>query len=262
MEWRSQQVETILGQSQELVTEPGASLGVGFFRSLTLLPFMIGMEDNPDGRTLRDLMPTDTYEHWLVLRRKYLKDDASYDRKRPLFAAQQLSQKAVAAAGLSFKSEASMQIVQMAKKGRLKVTSPSVNLPVDSPVKALREFKKTPLEDAACFAKTIDRVETDVAALRARANAWAKGDIAAIRALDFSEQEATCLNAMQNSALFKEHGWGDIDQRMRTAWIDTVEKALDANQSTFAILPIKHILGNQAYLAALEKKGYKVEQPE
>jgi uncharacterized protein YbaP (TraB family) len=262
LEWRSQQVESIIAQSQELIAAPSAHLGVGFLRSLTLLPFMIGMEDNPDGKTLGDLLPPETHQRWLALRKKYLKDDDGYERKRPLFAAQALSAKATDAAGLSKAQDFSAKLEQIAKQNKVKVTSPLVDMKVDSPVAALREFKKTPLEDVACFTKTIERLETDIDALRARANAWSKGDIGAIHALDFSEQEASCLNAIQNSKIMQDRGFGGIDTRVRGLWLEAAEKALGANKTTFAVLQIKHILGQQAYLAQLQAKGYTVEQPD
>eukprot|EP01034_Spumella_vulgaris_P036081 gene36081-44497_t len=56
MEWRSQQVESILSQSQEYLTPPGASASVGWLRGLTLLPSLIGVKKNPDGATLKDVL--------------------------------------------------------------------------------------------------------------------------------------------------------------------------------------------------------------
>lgn len=262
LEWRSQQVEKIIAQSQELITAPSANLGMGWLRSLTVLPFMIGMEDNPDGKVLSDLVPPETHQRWLALRKKYLKDDDDFERKRPLFAAGELANKATSAAGLSKQVDLTAKMVQIAEQNKVKVTWATVKMELDSPVKAIREFKKTPLEDVACFTKTIDRFETDLDALRTRANAWAKGDIDAIRSLDFSEQEAACLNAVQNSKVMQERGLGDIDGKMRATWLGAAEKALAANKSTFAVLPLRFILGKQGYLAELQAKGYAVEQPD
>lgn len=262
MEWRSRQVETIMAQSQEMLAAPYAELGVGFFRSLTLLPFTIGMDKNPDGKTLHDLLPADTYQRWLVLRKKYLKDDADYDRKRPFFVAGELTEKAAAAAGLSLGKDVREQLLKLARQNNVKITQVKLELPVDSPVKAVRDFKKTSLDDVACLARTIDLLEADVGAYQARANAWAKGDIAGIRALDFSEQESSCAHAVENSAVMKERGLTDIEARVRKHWLEMAGKALAANRSTFAVLPIERIVGKDSYLAALEAQGYKVEQPD
>jgi uncharacterized protein YbaP (TraB family) len=235
---------------------------MNWFRSLTVLPFMVGMQDNPDGKVLGDLLPPETHARWLTLRKKYLKDDDDYERKRPLFVAGDLATKATSAAGLSKQVDLGGKLEQMAKQNKVKITSTSIDMQLDSPVKAVREFKKTPLDDVGCFTKTIDRLETDIDALRGRANAWAKGDIEGIRALDFSEQEAACLHAIQDSKIMQERGFGGIDAKMRTAWLGAAEKALAANKTTFAVLQIKHILAKDGYLADLQAKGYAVEQPE
>jgi uncharacterized protein YbaP (TraB family) len=262
LQWRSQRVETIIAQSQEFIAAPSAQLGMNWFRSLTVLPFMVGMQDNPDGKVLGDLLPPETHARWLTLRKKYLKDDDDYERKRPLFVAGDLATKATSAAGLSKQVDLGGKLEQMAKQNKVKITSTSIDMQLDSPVKAVREFKKTPLDDVGCFTKTIDRLETDIDALRGRANAWAKGDIEGIRALDFSEQEAACLHAIQDSKIMQERGFGGIDAKMRTAWLGAAEKALAANKTTFAVLQIKHILAKDGYLADLQAKGYAVEQPE
>lgn len=262
MEWRSQQVERIIAQSQEFITEPSAQLGTGWLGGLAVLPFMIGLENNPDGKVLGDLMPKETHERWLALRKKYLKDDDDYERKRPLFAAEALMARATDAAGLSKKRDPGNKLADIARQNKVKVTSTTVGMQLDSPVAAVREFKKTPLEDVACFTKTIDRLETDLDSLRARANAWSKGDIESIRALDFSEQETACLNAVQNSKIMQERGFGGIDGKMRAAWLGAAEKALAANKTTFAVLQVKRILAKDGYLAELQAKGYTVEQPE
>ncbi|MBC7455556.1 MAG: hypothetical protein H7335_18070 [Massilia sp.] len=48
---------------------------------------------------------------------------------------------------------------------------------MDNPRGALRDFKKSQIEDQGCFTKTVERLEVDLDTMRARANAWATGDI-------------------------------------------------------------------------------------
>ena len=54
----------------------------------------------------------------------------------------------------------------------------------------MRDFKKSSLDDLACFSKTIERLETDIDAMRIRANAWAKGDLDMIRKLVYCRRRA------------------------------------------------------------------------
>lgn len=74
---------------------------------------------------------------------------------------------------------------------------------MDDPVKMIKEFKTGSMDDAACFAKTLERLETDIDAMRVRANAWAKGDLEVIRTLGYADRDGACKSAMHCSAAIK-----------------------------------------------------------
>ncbi|TWI61570.1 TraB family protein [Pseudoduganella lurida] len=262
MEWRSQQVEAVMAQSQEFLTEPGANYSVGILRGITLLPFAIGAKNNPNGEKLREVVPADTYERWLALKKKYIGEDSGIEKERPVFAAGALYDKALRQSGLTRAVDLREQMLALAKKNKLKITSATVTLDVDSPVKALREFKKQQLADLPCFTRTIERLETDLDTVRLRANAWAKGDIDTIRKLGYQDQAADCSRAFMENTALQEHGFRDMENRIREKWIVAVETALIANKSTVAMLPIKQILAEDGMFAALQARGYKVEHPD
>ena len=263
MAWRSQEVEAILAQSQEYLLPPSATASVGFFRQLTLLPYAIGFKKNPDGARLVDLVPAEVYARWLLLKQKYIGDDDGIERERPIFAAQTLYSKGLQKAGLSAGNDLRKTIEQLVKKNHLKMTPSNVTLAMDDPVGAIKDFKKSALDDVPCFAKTLDSLETDINDLRIRANAWAKGDLDLIAKLNFAERENACAAALSNSAFTRNRPqFQDVQQRMGAAWMATAEKSLAANRSTFAILPLKELLDPKGVLAALQAKGYEVRNPD
>jgi uncharacterized protein YbaP (TraB family) len=266
MQWRSHQVEKILDQSQEYLYGPGGSMHVGVLKGLTLLrvlPFVIGIKNNPDGAMLRDVLPPEVYARWQVLKKKYIGDDESIERERPMFAAQTLSQKAMAYAGLSSGREVSYAIEAMARKKNIKMTSSQAEMELDDPIKAVREFKKSSLEDVACFSKTLEFLEGDIAAMRERANAWAKGDLEAIQHLGYADRTDTCDAVWLNSPVFQARpGLKDVRARARVAWIAAAERSLANNASTFTTLRLNDILDPKGVVAALEAKGYVVQKPE
>lgn len=263
MAWRSQQVETILAQSQEYLAPPGASATVGFFRGLILLPHIIGITKNPDGKLLRDVVPAAVYDRWLVLKAKYLGVDDDVERERPLFAADKLYRAALKHAGLGSSDEVLKTIEQLVKKNKIKTLHSHVKMDVADPARTLKEFKKGAMDDAACFAKTIERLETDLDAMRLRANAWAKGDLDVIRSLSYADRETECFSAMANSdALKGQPDLQGIEQRVRKLWLEAAEKALATNTTSFAVLDLKHILEAGEALATLRAKGYLVEAPQ
>jgi hypothetical protein len=99
--------------------------------------------------------------------------------------------------------------------------------------------------------------------MRLRANAWAVGDMSKIASLSFADREAACTDAILNNDAFKsnEH-LKQAKETMRKKWLDNAERALAANNSTFAVLPLAQLLDPKGPLAELQAKGYKVEAPE
>ncbi len=262
MQWRSHEVETILAQSQEYLMQPAATTELGFFKSVRLLPYMIGLKKNPDGKQLQDLLPADVYARWLLLKNKYIGLDDGVERYRPLFAANELLLKGLDHAGLASDRQIRLTIEKIAKKNNLKMTASTVTLAVDDPAAIIRDFKQSPIDDIACFTKTLDRLETDLGAMRVRAHAWAKGDLQAIAKLDYADRDDACKSALTNSSFLKgQPEFHSAEARMRTAWLAAAEKALANNRSTFAILQLRTILDPHGLVAALQAKGYTVEKP-
>ncbi len=263
MEWRSHEVEAAIAQSQGYLLAPSVTAHVGLFRQLTLLPFAIGFKNNPDGATLRDVLPADVYARWQVLKQQYIGDDDGIERERPLFAADALYRKGLAQAGLGSDRDVRRVIENLVKQHKLATISPQIKLAVDEPVKLIKQFKKSPLEDVACFSKTMERLERDITQLRVRANAWAKGDLGAIAHFDFAEREEACTAAMTDSAFVRNAPqFQTVKADMRAAWLAAADKALTDHRSTFAVLPLKDILGNKSLMAALEARGYAIRHPE
>ena len=266
MVWRSRQVETVLAQSQEFLGLPSAGVTVGWSNSLNLLtalPFVIGVKKNADGARLQDVLPADVYARWMPLKEKYIGSDSGIETDRPLFAAQELFSKALQHSGLGSDRDVLASIHKMAKDRGVKFTPISASVRLENPRGAVRDFKKTALDDLDCFTKTIDRLEVDLDAMRVRANAWATGDLETMRTLTYPDQEQACTAAFANSAWIKSlKGAESLGQRRRDIWLAAVEKSLATNQSTFALLPVSQIMNPNGLVAALQAKGYLVEQPE
>jgi hypothetical protein len=263
VEWRSQQVEAVIGRSQEYLSPPAAVASPGFFQQFTLLPYMIGMRKNPDGAQLRDLMPAETYARWTALKAKYLPDNEGVERERPMFAAQVLMHSARKQAGLDTDNAVRKRVLELVEKNKLKTTSSTVDLPMGNARTLLKDFKKSSLNDVACLSATMATLDSDIAAASARGSAWSKGDLEEIRKLNFVERDEACFDSLFNSTVFDaEPAFKTMKTRMREKWLASAEHALASNASTFALLQIKDILDPKGVIAALAAKGYAVEQPD
>ncbi|MFC5551428.1 TraB/GumN family protein [Massilia aerilata] len=265
MEWDDSRVDRLIGQSQEVLAPPSTGVGIGWLGGLKLvaaLPSAIGVVKNPDGAELHDVLPADVYARWSVLKQKYIGDDDGIERYRPFFAAQKLQDAGMQKSGLSGGIEVRKQIESLAKKRDVKLTQTGFSVNLDDPGRLLKDFKQSQLEDTSCFTKTLARFEGDIDAMRMRANAWAKGNIAEISNLDYAEREDACNDAILNSPAAQKHpAFQNLRERRLASWLKAAERSLANNTSTVALLPMSDILGPKSYLTVLQAKGYTVESP-
>lgn len=262
MQWRSQQVEAIIAKSQLYLAPPTFGASVGAWGALKLLPHVIGMRKNPGGAMLRDVVAPEVYARWRVLKAKYgVSDDA--ESERPVFAAETLYRAGLQHAGLATSDEVSTAIQALLAKNHVRVMESHVQLDVPDPGKTLKEFKQGSMDDAACFKVTIERLETDINVMRERANAWAKGDLAEIRRLNFADREAACQNAMVSSSALRDGlGLAGAEKRVRKLWLEAAEHALATYTTSFAMLKLSNVLRDDYVMTQLQERGYTVQAPD
>lgn len=264
MEWHSEEVVGVLEQAGAILGSPGVAIGadVGVFRGLTLLPSAMKAINNPDGKTLEQVLPADVYARWSVLKARHLGRDRGVEKKRPLFAASELYQGAIKRAGL--RGGVIDPVIKAAlKRRKMKATSTVLDISIDDPKAAIADFRAESLrpEDIACFSRTMDIVERDLPGMVARANAWAIGDIEALQSMPLENQYRACLSAWSDSEFARKRGISDIDTRVRMRWMDVAVAALEKHETVFATMPIAELIRPGGYLELLAAKGYEVESP-
>jgi len=271
MTWRAKGLEAIVAQSQEILTPPALSVSlkqIGYFNALIMLPSLMQVRKNPDGAMLKDIVPADLYARWLVLRDKYIEqyntndEENDVERWRPMFAALELYRNAIRKSGLTSSSPVWPMISDAAKKYKVKITEVKFEPAISEPRAALKELRAYRLTDIDCFARTIERIESDLTAMRIRANAWATGDINAIRNLPTSDQRSACEAAIRDAPFMKTLGTQKALAQVEKSWLNAAEAALKNDTVSLAVLPIPQIIASDGYLAKLRAKGYAVQEPE
>jgi hypothetical protein len=264
MEWISRDVERALAQSGEVVFGPSyvVDTDLGFFGKLSLLPSLIGVRKNPDGKLLRDVVSPESYARWLVLKQRYIGRDGDVEKMRPIFAANELYEAAIEDGGLTGKRIVSPVIEAAIKEHKIRRTDPKIKATLKNPKAALKEFRSEPLGDRECFDKMLMNLETDVVRMAERANAWAVGDIDSLRNLPLGDQYQACQKALTQASVAQKNGLGNYEAEVRVAWLSAAENAIANNAVSFAVLPMSELLKPDGYLAALQAKGYLVEAPE
>lgn len=256
MTWRSKPVEDVLANAQQVLSGGvGVDADIGPITAVRLYLQWRRMQKNENGASLRDVLPAPLYARFAALKEKYARRDGSIEKLQPMFAAASLYQKAVGAAGLNPSNDIQRIVLKLAKKRGVKIRKIEIGL--EDPRGLLQAVGDTPrAAQVVCLETTVARLESDVDAMKARANAWAVGDVEALRALPFPDQEAACWEAVSSSPRIR-----DLGERARRAWVGAAEEALQKNQTTLALQRIERLLGPEGALAKLGAAGYQIEGP-
>jgi TraB/PrgY/gumN family len=268
--WKSTAVEAVVLRSQEILTDTRVTMkpdeDIGIFKGLSLLPSALKARRNPDDAQLSELLPADVYARWLVQKKRFLGRDRGIESWRPLFAADKLRKAAISDLGLRDGGLVWAVVGGLAKKHRIRVTSPLLEFDIkSSELKSrIRQFSRESLPDVDCLAQTLDYTEAlsnrDVEA--ARAHAWATADLDSLERLPpLPNPGLTCVMAIMSSQVAKELLPSDIAEQVQSRWIAEAERALRENESTFAIVPLAKLMRDDGYAARLRAKGYVVAAP-
>jgi uncharacterized protein YbaP (TraB family) len=256
MTWRSKALEGVLAESQEVLpSRPAFGFSWNPIAALRLYWQWRGIQKIPDHGTLQSTLPPALYGRFEALRLKYAPHNPELEELRPMLAALRLFEKGVDASGLRFGHEVQDSVLSLAQ--RRNVHLHKMTLPIDDPRGLLKEIGQIPVQaQIGCLEVTVARLESDLSAMRARAAAWAVGDVDALRKLPLPDQQAVCLAELSNSARFKE-----LNQQMAREWMQGANDALSKNPSTLALKSIYDLLGSNGILERFRAQGYQVEGP-
>jgi hypothetical protein len=263
-EWESEELVERLGESQLLIAPPTVKFeGVGAIRGLFLLPSLFKARRDPEGRSLEESVGPELYAQWQVLKQRYFPRKRKTDTWRPMIAALELYSEAIEDARMTGSGPVWKAVRKAARRLRLPIEEPAVTLRIEDPRGAIRSFAENRLDDMACFRLTIERLESDIALMRERAEAWAVGDVEGLRALPLSDQNEACREAFLQAAVSKEQGFDNLPERVRDAWLETAQKALAEHRSSVAVLPISVLIDpSKGVVAELRALGFEVIEPE
>ena len=257
-------IDAVISRSQEVIRAPSLSVGTDTskLRLLMLAPSLIGIRNNPNRKTLQDVMPPTLYARWQPFKQRFLPGDDGVEQMRPMFAAGELYRAAIKRSGMSNKDPSAAIVTAAIEKHHPAVSLVKLELKVKNPKAVVKQMKTARFDDLVCMERTLDRLGVDMEVLRLRANAWATGDIATLNANPVPSNYQACLDAVSESALGQQMGMGDSEARVRAMWLAKAEQALAKNTTTFAILKISDMLDAGGYLDALRAKGYTVLAPD
>jgi hypothetical protein len=250
MTWRSQDVEAIIAEAQQIIGSYSVAISVE------------GGDAFRSGAKLEDVLPRRTYSRWRSLKRKYIGSKVKTDDLLPSSAAMLLQSAAFEKSGLTYTDGLWREIARLAKKHKVPVT---VDHQIDDRVylgpQRLAEVSNDAQRNGVEYlTKTMSRLEADIKAARVRANAWATGDVQVLEA-QATEDQSTAYMLAYSWPFLRNEEVNELLSKADANWLATAEVALTNNKTTFAALPIYLILKKDGLVAKLREAGYIVEAP-
>jgi uncharacterized protein YbaP (TraB family) len=133
----------------------------------------------------------------------------------------------------------------------------TISVTVTEPRDLLASLSNIPLDaEVRCLEVTLRGLEADLGILTERANAWALGDVTALRRLLAMEDRSACWDVILSVPKVKELS-ADADRQ----WLERAESALQRNRSTLALRSMRDVLSPDGVLAQLRARGYQVVGP-
>ena len=252
--WGSVIVERVIGRANEVLLPPGVDAWArNPFRYPALFFRVRKLTRNEGGADLVAVLPPEIYARYAVIRDRY---DAprNLEQQRPAVVAGRLYARALDVAGLTSGRKLQGSIERLARNARVKTTATEIRVDPGDLIDAAGAL--SPQAEVECFATVLASIEDDLPSIAERARAWATGDIAALRRFDYPDIEGECLSFAATSA-----GLSETLLKAEGAWLDAAERALAANETTFATLGVGELLRPDGPLALLRERGYEVREP-
>ena len=256
MTWKSREVESVLGEVQEVIpTNPAVSVHANPFTWVRLYFQWRGVQVLDKNAQLKDVLPPMLYGRVTSLVARYDTGDHRIVRLKPIFAALRLYRQALDFAHLAPGNQAQDTVLKLARSRKVPIRQ--AKLRIEEPRDLVTQLGQIPHDaQVSCLEAVIERLETGLEPMKEEARAWALGDVAALRQLMVPKAIDVCTAAVSSSAQTRQ-----LIDTANADWNREVELALTNNRSTLALKPIHDLLGARGVLAMFKAEGYTVEGP-
>jgi uncharacterized protein YbaP (TraB family) len=264
MTWRSRQAEEVIGRAGEILAPSTSSVALSsVWTGIRNLRAILRLRYNADGATLREVLPADLHERWRAAHRRYFgKEPDPKERARPLYAAQLLLDQAVEKSGLVQRPLVWQRVGELAKQHKVHIRRRVFTTRLDNIRPLIADLAALPRDqEVACLADTLDYIDTELPKMRRRAQAWAVGDIATLRALAAGTTRTSCFEALTRPPSVREL-LEKQQAQVEQDWAGIIDWELLTHETSFTALPIDSLLDPKGLLSRLRARGYTVEEPQ
>lgn len=247
LSWNTRGIEEALKGARVLYTNAQASVGIA--EGLWFLTWHSNAVYLPGDVPMETTLPADLRARFAGRRDKIKRDADRYSSLRVPLAALRLEGDFLDANGLT-REEPSKAVEKLARK-------------LDVPVKPLAEYEALPMVEKlptmskaaneACARDALDDIDQIEAHARPGAEAWAIGDLAAIKANYSEERFQSCIQAVPGAAALYERAVRDS--------MNAIDGALATPGKTVMLVGIGVILKKGGIADRLKAKGLTLEEP-
>ena len=251
LEWDTESVEWIVSQSQAYITPPYISASTSNpFKAFGALRELRRIEKLPDGATLADVLPADSYDAFEQARIRYAPRNRKLNRLRPMIAAQKLFEQAQRSVGLTDQTGIDKSLRKLARKHDVPLIETDSTVEIG---KALDVFRDVTMDaEINCLNTTVESIHSDLNGVLQRAMAWAEGDASLLKRFDYPDIDTRCSrDTYQNADAMQAR------EIARSGWLNAATEALNNNSSTFASLPVRELIHPLGLLAQLRARGFR-----
>jgi len=274
MQWEAARIESVLSRAQAYLPVPDIDVSVSPLVALNPINIYRGMRlakrlsSNTDKQTLEDVLPPELYQRYLALKSHYIPGNNELEQQRPLVAGQNLAELVQEKEDLDSPRDILRRIDRLAKRQRgVKRIETDYKMRIDGGYRSLADRAEAlvnginPEDEMACFEWQIGRIESDLEAMKSRANSWAQGYIDEfLDAPLLRGDDDPCYNLMMASS--ETETISELIERADNEWLAAAEQALTEYDTTLAVLHIRELLNNDGLLAKLKARGYRVREPD
>jgi uncharacterized protein YbaP (TraB family) len=245
--WDSEEIASLLKGANALILPPRATMGV--FEGLWFLMTGLDVLEQPSGTTLEDTLPAPLKARFVATRTRIGRDADRYSEFLGGVAALRLEGDYWSFANFT-PNGPQRTIESLASRAgvtaRASATYPAMNVIKDVP-------KMTAAAHLACLKMALDDIDTQSLHAVAAADAWAKGDIAGVKAHYSETRLDDCLNQNAAYAALRETANRDMT--------NAIIAALAKPGTSVAVMPMGFFLRKGGVLERLEAAGLTVTGP-
>jgi hypothetical protein len=255
LEWDPRNAERVLDRADAVIGPPRVSAPTyNPFKLFRLFREAKRLSRNEGDATLSESLPPELNTRYQALRTRYMPDEKPNEELRPALAVLRLYSAALDDVGLTTDNKIGSTVRRMMRRANAEESQSEIRAKPDVILEELRKVSRE--AELNCFATTLTSIETDLEGMKERANAWALGDVDALRRFDYPDPQGDCL-----AMLFSASGLANLRDELYATWLREAESALATHPTTFSVLPMRELVAADGLLAELAARGYTITAP-